>query len=65
MVCLQELQPGNINVQVHLLTNIGIARTEGLDLRVGQRLLVNIPAERTGLLLVMICPMNFCLFSTG
>ena len=42
MVCLQELQQGNINVQVHLLTNIGIARTEGLDFRVGQRLLVNI-----------------------
>ena len=42
VICLQELQQGNINVQVHLLTNIGIARTEGLDFRVGQRLLVNI-----------------------
>ena len=42
MVGLQELQPGNLNVQVHLLTNIGIARTQGLDLRIRQRLLVNV-----------------------
>ena len=36
MVGLQEPEALHINVQVHLLLDVGIAGAEGLDLRVGQ-----------------------------
>ena len=42
MVRLQELQPGDFDIQIHLLFDIGISGAEGLDLGVGQGLLVDV-----------------------
>ena len=42
MVGLEKLQSRNLNVQIHLLLDVGIPRTQGLDLRIRQGLLVNV-----------------------
>ena len=42
MVGLEKLQSRNLNVQIHLLLDVRIACTEGLDLGIRQRLLVNV-----------------------
>ena len=44
VVSFQHFQPSNLHVQVHLLFNFGIARTQRLDFRIGKRLLIHIVA---------------------
>lgn len=42
MVGLQQLKPPHVNVQIHLLLDIGIAGTQGLDLRIAEGRFVNV-----------------------
>ena len=42
VVRFQELQTGYLNVQIHLLLDVGISRAQSLDLGIGQRMLVNV-----------------------
>ena len=42
MVRFQHFQPRNLNIQIHLLLNLGVACRQRLDLRVGQRRVVHV-----------------------
>ena len=48
VVRLYELEPGNVNLQVHLFLDVGVARGKGFDLSIRKGGFVNVLAASNG-----------------